>query len=162
MGDYDVGDMQISISEDRGQLIATAPQGSSPLLDRGHDRFDVAAAPGMSLSFTWDGTTPVLSFETEGRPKTGRRHPPGPAFKKIPELVGVWSGAVETYEGSRDVMLRVDEAGPIYLKLGAAPWTVLNGASFTDRRSAKNEAKYIPTAGGGWRPVGFLSFPFLV
>ena len=131
-GDYDLGDMQISVSEDRGRLMVTAPQGSAPLVYRGHDRFEVEGLAGVTLSFTWDGATPIVSFQMGGTSKSGRRHPPGPAFKKIPELVGVWSGAVETYEGPREVTLRVDESGPIYIRLASAPWTLLNAPSYSD------------------------------
>ena len=152
VGDYDVGDMQVSISEDGGRLMVTAPQGSSPIVYRGGDRFDITAAPGASLSFTWDGTTPVLALQMEGPPKTGRRHPPGPAFRKIPELAGTWSGAVETYEGPREVMLRVDQAGPIYLRLGSAPWTLLDSPSYSDGTLSGQFAGDIGTGDANRRP----------
>ncbi len=152
VGDYDVGDMQISIGEDRGRLMVTAPPGSAPLVYRGHDRFEVEGQPGISLSFTWDGATPVVAFQMEGPPKTGRRHPPGPAFKKIPELVGVWTGAVETYEGPREVTLRVDESGPIYIRLDSAPWTLLNAPSYTDGTLSGLFAGDIATADANRRP----------
>ncbi|MEO8453002.1 MAG: serine hydrolase domain-containing protein [Gemmatimonadota bacterium] len=152
LGDYDVGDMQVSVSEDGGRLMVTVPQGSSLLLYRGNDRFDVAAAPGASLSFTWEGTTPVLALQMEGPPKTGRRHPPGPAFRKIPELAGTWAGAVETYEGPREVTLRVDEAGPIYLRLGSAPWTLLDAPSYSDGTLSGQFAGDIGTGDANRRP----------
>jgi len=151
-GDYDIGDMQISVNEDRGRLMVTAPQGSAPLVYRGHDRFEVEGLPGANLTFTWDGATPVVAFQMEGPPKSGRRQPPGPAFKKIPELVGVWSGAAETYEGPREVTLRVDESGAIYIRLASAPWTLLNAPSFTDATLSGLFAGDIGTADANRRP----------
>jgi hypothetical protein len=152
VGDYDLGDMQLSIAEDRGGLTVTAPQGSSALVYRGNDRFEVAAAPGITLSFTWDGTTPVLAFQAEGPPRTARRHPPGPAFKKIPDLAGVWSGAVDTYEGPRELTLRVEESGPIYLRLGSAPWTLLDTPSYADGTLSGLFSGDIGTADANRRP----------
>ncbi len=133
VGSYDLGPFQLSISEGGGRLVAAIPAGAAPLVYRGNERFEVANAPEVSVTFAWDGSTPVATFRNGDEPAlTGRRAPPGPALKKIPELEGVWSGAVDTYLDARDVILRVEPTGAIFVRLADQPWTVLNDPGYSD------------------------------
>ena len=132
VGTYDMGGMQISVADNGTRLVAGTPVGNGLMIYRGDDQFDVAGMPAVKLAFRWDGMTPVLTFRNADVEKTGTRQIPAPTFRKIPELVGTWSGAVETYEGPRDVVLRVEETGPVYVRLGAGPWTLLDAANFAN------------------------------
>jgi CubicO group peptidase (beta-lactamase class C family) len=133
VGSYDLGPFQLSIVETGGRLVASIPEGSAPLVYRGDGRFEVADAPGISVTFAAEGSNLVATYRSGDEPVlTGRRMPPGPAFKKIPEVEGAWVGAVDTYEGARDVVLRVEPTGAIYLRLADQPWTVLNDPGYSD------------------------------
>jgi CubicO group peptidase (beta-lactamase class C family) len=152
VGDYNLGQMQVSITEERGRLVASSTEGSSPLVYKGNDRFELEAAPGLAISFTWDGNTPVMTFHGGGEPATGKRRPPGPSFKPIPDLAGAWSGKVDTYEGAKEVELRVEGSGAIYVRLGSEPWTLLNDARYTEQTLTGLFAGDIGTRDANRRP----------
>lgn len=133
VGDYDLGEMRLSIMETGGRLTAASAEGSSPLVYLGNNRFELQAAPGATLSFTWQGATPVAAFQMGGRTLTGKRSPPGPSMKAIPELAGAWTGEVDTYAGRRSVVLRVEPSGAVLVRLANQPWTLLNDAGFANQ-----------------------------
>jgi len=132
IGSYDLGEAVLSITEGRGRLIASTSQGSSPLVYRGEERFELEAAPAITITFTWEQGVPVASFTMDGRTLTGRRGPPGPPTKKMPEIEGVWVGEVDTYEGAKPLTVRIDPTGLAFVRLGEDPWTLLNDPSLSD------------------------------
>jgi len=132
VGDYDLGETVLSITEGQGRLTASTSQGSSPLLYRGDDKFELEAAPGATIAFAWEQGVPVASFTMGGRTLSGRRGPPGPALKKMPEIEGTWIGDVDTYEGGKPIVVRVDPTGAVFVRLGEDPWTLLNDPNLRD------------------------------
>jgi len=54
----------------------------------------------------------------------------GPRSIKEKKLYGTWSGAVETYNGEREVNLMIDKSGYAFIRIDEQPWSVLNELSY--------------------------------
>ena len=46
------------------------------------------------------------------------------------KLYGTWSGVVETYNGEKEVNLKIDKSGYAFIRIDDQPWSVLNKLSF--------------------------------
>jgi len=55
-----------------------------------------------------------------------------PVFTPGAELTGEWRGTLETYQGSRPLVLRIEESGAVRVRLANQLWTLLNQVSFRD------------------------------
>ncbi len=132
LGTYDLGDMQFRVFEGNRGLMIESPEGNSPLTYQGNDAFIIALAPGVRVSFELRGTASTIIVNGGGTTMRGMRLPPGPAFTPMPELTGVWTGEVVTYEGTLPVVVAVRESGAVHVRLGPQPWTLLNDARFSD------------------------------
>ena len=54
----------------------------------------------------------------------------GPNSIKEKKLYGIWSGGVETYNGEKEVNLKIDKSGYAFIRIDDQPWSVLNKLSF--------------------------------
>ncbi len=132
LGTYDLGEMQFRVFEGNRGLMIESAEGNSPLTYQGNDTFIVALAPSMRLTFELRGTASAIIVNSGDTTTRGVRLPPGPAFTPMPELAGVWTGEVVTYESTLPVVVAVQESGAVHIQLGAQPWTLLNDARFSD------------------------------
>jgi CubicO group peptidase (beta-lactamase class C family) len=132
VGSYQLGPVQARIFEEGNQLAVEMPQGASPLIYQGDGVFLVSLAPSVRLTFEVENDDTYLTLDTGEEVLRGSRQPPGPSLTPMPELTGVWSGAVATYERELPVTLVIREEGGVFVQLGGRPWTVLDQATFTD------------------------------
>jgi len=132
IGSYTVGPLAARVYEADGGAAVETPQGSSPLTYQGDGVFVVALAPSIKLSFVEENGEVFLTFEAGDDVYRGAKQPEGPALIEIPELAGIWSGHVSTYEGDLPATLVVKEEGGVYVLLGSRPWTVLGQPTWTD------------------------------
>jgi len=132
LGTYDLGERQFRVFEGNAGLMIESGEGNSPLTYLGDDTFIVALAANTRLTFEVRGTASTMSMNNGETTTRGPRLPPGPAFKPIPELAGVWTGEVVTYESTLPVVVAIRDSGAVHIQLGAQPWTLLNEALFTD------------------------------
>ena len=54
----------------------------------------------------------------------------GPRSIEEKKLYGTWSGGVETYNGEKEVNLKIDKSGYAFIRIDDQPWSVLNKLSF--------------------------------
>jgi hypothetical protein len=59
---------------------------------------------------------------------------PGGRFLAAPQLAGVWSGSVHTYQGEIPLALEFREAGDVHARLGEQLWTLLNDVELKEGR----------------------------
>jgi CubicO group peptidase (beta-lactamase class C family) len=132
VGTYDLGETQVRVFEQRGQLMIEGDAGTSPLSYQGDQTFVIDLAPNLSARFELQGELATIIIEGGEEPERGTRQPPGPGFKPLPDLTGTWVGTVDTYEGALSVTIAVHESGAVHVQLGEQPWTLLNNAVLSD------------------------------
>jgi len=132
VGSYNFGVITARVYDKDGRLSIESTPGSSPLIHQGDGVFVVALAPSMRLTFEVEGDDTILTFKDGEITLRGSRQSAGPQFKAMPELRGVWSGEVSTYEGALPVTFVIRESGEVYVQLRTRPWTVLDQAKFSD------------------------------
>ena len=132
LGTYDLGERQFRVFERNARLMIESAQGTSPLTYQGNHAFIVALVPSMRITFELRGTASTIIANDGETTTRGMRLPPGPVFTPLPELAGVWTGEVVTYERILPVVLAIQESGAVHIQLGAQPWTLLNDARFGD------------------------------
>jgi CubicO group peptidase (beta-lactamase class C family) len=77
---------------------------------------------------------------------------PQPPFTSPTELVGIWRGAVQTYERELPLEIVVREHGDIHVRLEDQLWTLLNESKFEDGCLLGKFASDIGTADANRRP----------
>ncbi len=91
-----------------------------------------SALPNLVVTAVLDALYPGRYRSALGAPPPEVDEGPdlGPEFAPMPELVGAWTGQVESYLGSTEVVLRVAESGAAYVRMGSGLWSLLNDSSF--------------------------------
>jgi CubicO group peptidase (beta-lactamase class C family) len=75
----------------------------------------------------------ILAAMLNVRPPEAPRPPEEPRDNQpLAGLAGEWRGALETYQGSRPLVLRIEESGTVRVRLANQLWTLLNQVSFRD------------------------------
>jgi CubicO group peptidase (beta-lactamase class C family) len=152
LGSYDFGNTTASVYEQDGKLTIESTPGASPIIHQGDGVFVVAFVPSMQLKFEVEGNDTILTINDGKTVQRGSRQPTGPQFKPMPELIGVWTGEVSTYDGALSVTIAIRKSGEIYVQLHGRPWTVLDQANFSDGVLRGIFAGDIGTADANRRP----------